>query len=115
MNTPGEWEAYEAKHGWIVEAPGSTPSSRVTICSVYETALTTDQPDRAPIDAQLIAAAPDLLAWLTSAQEHLRSYRAYSEAMAKLGRGHVPSSQFSPEYLESAIEQAIAKAKGGSR
>ena len=61
QHTPGQWEAYEAKHGWIVEAPGSTPSSRVTVCSVYETALTTDQPDRAPIDASLIAAAPDLL------------------------------------------------------
>ena len=52
----------------------------------------------------------ELVLWLKAAQEHLRSYRKYSDEMCKLGRGHVPHSQFGPEYLDAGIEQAIAKA-----
>ena len=60
--TPGQWSPLEIKFGWCVEAPGSHPSSRVTVCTVHETAMHPNQNDRAEHDARLIARAPDLLA-----------------------------------------------------
>lgn len=60
----------------------------------------------------LHAAAPDMLAALDAAREHLRQYRAYSESMRAIGRGCSLSHQFSPEYLDGIIDAAIRKARG---
>lgn len=63
-------------------------------------------------NARLIAAAPDLLAALKIAQEHISQYRKYSDEMSKIGRGLSISSEYQPEYADNIIKDAISKAEG---
>ena len=50
----------------------------------------------------------DDMKWLIDAIDHLRQYRDYSEAMREHGKGFTPSSQFTPNYLISALEKTVS-------
>jgi hypothetical protein len=59
-------------------------------------------------DAALIAE----LTWaLRAAQDHLRQYAQYSEAMRGIGRGLHVSSPYTPEFLDLAIQTRLDIAK----
>jgi len=61
------------------------------------------------------AAAPDLLGWAEDAAHLVEAYRAYAEAMRKIGRGYHPSGLLghSPEDVAAGLRAAIRKATGG--
>ena len=50
----------------------------------------------------------DSFKWMIDALDHLQQYRRYTDSTAKQGMaGCIPTSQFSPKYLEGALETAI--------
>lgn len=104
-HTPGPWRVFEGKQTWI-EAPGSEPSSRVTIAVLHETSTKLSQEPRLPHDAQLIASAPELLGALEWFVEFAAQHPEWMENFL----AHEDSAE--REWF-NAVRQAIAKAKGG--
>lgn len=60
QHTPGPWTVRQLSYRLAVMVEKS-PSNRLVVCEVAETATEADEPDRAPFDAKLIASAPALL------------------------------------------------------
>lgn len=104
---PGPWKVTSAASGGIsVDAVDPADGRGFELCEVWGVDRDKDalKDDRAKANANLIAAAPDLLASL----EHLMA------VIAPQGDERYLTISLTPEYFERA-RTAIAKAKGQSK
>ena len=109
-HTPGPWTATRNAHGWTIAGPAPLPDDYPAMWLIAETV--SDEPEDAP-NAQLIAAAPDLL-------EAVRAGGRYSDALLRYQehgvRGQLvpPTDELERLFLEwhDKGHAAIAKAEG---
>lgn len=95
MNTtPGKWLVRAANYGLNIIAE-TDHGNHVLIAQVAETSTKVNEPERAPFDAALISAAPELLRTLEQILDCNKRLGAISRPVADEARA------------------AIAKAKGG--